>query len=249
MPWAVDGYPGIQCSAAAATMAARVAALGRAPPSDAGRACLPIAPEFAADQIAEGMAAAEPAEWFVRRGEGATAFIRERAGSVVGFADAVARAGAALSSEMLALPVDIAVLFSALRQQPIPTDPVEQLFRACEMHRERRGAMHVAAAASHGLDPCSLVVLTAAVRGTRALSVLDTWSKQARNDALRRLQRRGLVDAAGAATNDGRTCREGIERSTDLADLELIEALGPDVDLYIDGLTPIAAGVVQGSGG
>lgn len=247
MPWAFTGYPGIACSPAAATMAARVAALGPVPARVAADACLPIAPQVAARQIAEGFAAAPPELWFARRGEGAAAFIRGVAGAVDGLARTLAEAGAVLHGVLRATSTDGAALFAALRERSTPADPVEGLFRACEMHRERRGAQHVTAATAHGLDPCELLVLTAAVRGPGVHTVLGSWPQRRRDEAGARLRELGFVDLEGAATDAGRACREAIERTTDLADMTLVQHLGADAESIVEALTPIAAAVVRGA--
>lgn len=228
-------------------MAARVSALGPVPARVAAEACLPIAPAVAAHQIAEGFAAAEPDEWFVRRGEGAARFIRDAAGRADGFAATVAEAGASLSDALLTTPPDGAVLFAVLRQRATPADPVERLFRACEMHRERRGALHVAAAANHGLDPCALLVLTAAVRGPAVHTVLGSWAEPLRDEAGDRLRDLGFIDVDGRPTDAGRECRESVERTTDLSDLDLVQDLGIAADSIVESLTAIAAAVVAGA--
>ena len=70
-------------------------------------------------------------------------------------------------------------LFSGLRNQPIPSDPIGRLWRACELAREYRGDGHVAVCAAAGLDAVEMNVLTELWLGMplASYSASRAWSK------------------------------------------------------------------------
>jgi len=247
MPWANNGYPGIDCSPGAATLGARVAALGQAGRTIAAAACAPIEPANAKERVAEAFAAAEPARLFELRAEGATAFLRDAFDALDDAGARVARAVAILGPAIDATPAG-GQLFAALQAQPRPADPLTHLFRACEMTRERRGASHVAAAAELGLGTCELCVLTGAVNGEDWLSVVTTWPGRSRDEAREGLAARGLLTVTGEATDAGRELRAGVEIATDDRERPLAEALGGDADELIELLGPLARAVLAHAG-
>lgn len=249
MPWSRDGYPGIDCSPGAATLGARVGALGPIHPRAAAAVCAPIDPASAAARIADAFAAAPPAHWYAMRGEGATAFLTAAFVAVDVALERVERAVALLEPALDATPPGPAVLFAALQAQPRAAAPVTRLFRNCEMIRERRGASHVAAAGAHGLGPCELCVLTSAVQGDDWLSVVSTWSPAARETAGAALAERGLLDGAGRVTAAGRAVRAAVEAATDEGERPLVAAVGGAADELIDLLGPLARSVLDHAAG
>ncbi len=101
---------------------------------------------------------------------------------------------------------------------PWPGSPHLVLWQAATVLREHRGDGHVAALVAAGLDPVESLVSFAAV-GAAPVDVFASrgWSPDEWAAARRRLHLRGLVDAAGTATEAGRALRTEVERHTDEA--------------------------------
>jgi hypothetical protein len=123
------------------------------------------------------------------------------------------------------------VLFAALRAQPRLTDPYGRVWRAADLVREHRGDSHLAASIAAGLDPVRMGVLSETwvgypvgeYSGTRA------WPQETHDAAVARLEADGLI-AGGTITEQGRAFRDGIEAATDLAQHDLLAAIGDDLD-------------------
>ncbi|MFJ2769333.1 hypothetical protein [Streptomyces sp. NPDC087300] len=139
-------------------------------------------------------------------------------------------------------------LFAANRDLYGRADPVERLWQLTTCVREFRGDAHVTALADHGLDAREALALAAATGRVDADGIRQDrgWSEEewaATEDLMRG---RGLVDAAGLATEQGRTERQLIEADTDrlaarllrpLSETEtdgLLAALGPATRRILD---------------
>lgn len=129
-------------------------------------------------------------------------------------------------------------LFSGLRSQPWPDDPIGRLWRACELAREHRGDSHVAACVVRGLDPVEMNVLTELWVGMPLGSYSATrgWSPDQIATAVDRLTHLGSLDDDGRLTAAGRAVRDDIEAVTDAMEQSIVDALGDDVDAIIDQL-------------
>ncbi|MBZ4319972.1 SCO6745 family protein [Streptomyces huiliensis] len=121
-------------------------------------------------------------------------------------------------------------LYAAQADQPVPDAPHLALWHAATMLREHRGAGHLAALASAGLDPVEALVSHAAGRDGSALSrrLLRTrgWSAEELADGARRLRERGLFTADGTLTPAGAELRRDLEEATDRLDAGPWEHLG-----------------------
>jgi hypothetical protein len=122
-------------------------------------------------------------------------------------------------------------LFSGLRADGRPTDPVHRLWWACGLVREHRGDSHVAAAAAAGLSAVEMNVLTELWIGMTLLSYTGTrgWPPAAMQHAVGRLESRGWVHD-GALTDAGRAGRLSIEQITDQQEQAIVDALGDRLD-------------------
>jgi hypothetical protein len=118
-------------------------------------------------------------------------------------------------------------LFSGLRADGRPQDPVHRLWWACGLVREHRGDSHVAAANAAGLSPVEMNVLTELWIGMPLLSYTGTrgWPPDAMQHAVDRLESRGWVQD-GALTDEGRAARLSIEQRTDEQEQAIVDALG-----------------------
>lgn len=122
-------------------------------------------------------------------------------------------------------------LFSGLQNQPWPTDPVAQLWRACEQFREHRGDSHVAVCVAAGLDAVEMNVLTELWLGMPfgSYSASRGWDEAALAAAADRLAGQGWI-SDGAVTAAGRQYRDKIEEQTDALQRSIVESLGDDLD-------------------
>jgi hypothetical protein len=123
------------------------------------------------------------------------------------------------------------VLFAALRAQPRLSDPYGRLWRAADLVREHRGDSHLGASTAAGLDPVRMGILSEVWVGYPVGEYSSTrgWPQEAHDAAVARLEADGLI-AGGAITDRGRAVRDAIEDATDLAQRDLLDAIGDDLD-------------------
>jgi hypothetical protein len=151
--------------------------------------------------------------------------------------DEVTRVAEVLERAVTAVDGTGRALFAALRAQPRLTDPYGRLWRAADLVREHRGDSHIAASVAAGLDPVRMGILSEVwvgypvgeYSGTRA------WPQEASDAGLARLEADGLI-AQGTITDRGRAVRDAIEDATDLAQRDLLEAVGDDLDTIVERL-------------
>lgn len=118
-------------------------------------------------------------------------------------------------------------LFSGLRAQGRPSDPVRRLWWACDLVREHRGDSHVAAAAAAGVGPVEMNILTELWLGLPLLSYTSTrsWSTERMASSVKALHARGWL-ADNALTPAGRAVRTEIESRTELQEQGIVASLG-----------------------
>jgi uncharacterized protein YceH (UPF0502 family) len=137
-------------------------------------------------------------------------------------------------------------MFAANRDVRNFDDPVAQLWQCCTTLREHRGDGHVIALAASAVDGCEAHHLLVAEQRLPPELLRDNrgWTIDQWEQARRRLQRRGLLDADGL-TDTGRRLRTQVEALTDsLALTPLIAALGEQAaEQLIELLTPAAQAV------
>jgi hypothetical protein len=140
------------------------------------------------------------------------------------------------------------VLFSALRAQPRLSDPYARLWRAADAVREHRGDSHIAASVVAGLDPVRMGVLSEVwvgfpvgeYSGTRA------WPEEAYAAAVARLEADGYL-ADGKITPEGTAFRDAIEAATDVAQDDLMSAVGDDLASVVEQTDAWSQLCVEGS--
>lgn len=137
-------------------------------------------------------------------------------------------------------------LFAAHASLDWPAAPTLELWHACTLLREFRGDGHVACLTASGIDGCEAHVLFAASEGIDRSVYLASrgWSDQDWSAAMGRLQDRGLMEG-DVLTERGRALRARIESDTDRASLSGWEALGDDVDRFVDAITPAVLAIVE----
>jgi len=150
------------------------------------------------------------------RAQGCTAALRRILGDL---ADdpGVARAADLATKAAYSVPVVGRPLYAALRTIPAPTEPVARLWHAATLLREHRGDGHIAALVTEGIGGTESHVLHALWEGMPAekfgrVHHLPAAQLAAVVDGMRT---RGLVDAAGGLTEQGRATKARIEDLTD----------------------------------
>jgi hypothetical protein len=109
-------------------------------------------------------------------------------------------------------------LFTATAALEEPEAAHLKLWHACTLLREHRFDGHVAALTVHGLDGLeSLVTAVAAGSGMDPATMRSFrgWTEEEWDQGGERLRSRGILDAAGALTAEGRALRTGVEEMTD----------------------------------
>lgn len=129
-------------------------------------------------------------------------------------------------------------LFSGLRDQAWPDDPVGVLWRSSELLREHRGDSHVAVCTSRGLDAVAMNILTELWVGMPLGSYTATrgWAPDLIDARAADLRAAGWLDG-DALSAEGRRVRGDIEANTDDLEAEIIEALGADLDGVLSSLS------------
>ncbi|MGW7332958.1 SCO6745 family protein [Streptomyces sp. NPDC054840] len=122
-------------------------------------------------------------------------------------------------------------LYAAHADLPVPEAPHLRLWHATTLLREHRGDGHLAALLLAGLDPVeALVSHTATGRGMTAkwIKSIRGWEQPDLDAATERLRERGILDADGELTEEGKAVRERLEADTDRLDAAPYEHLGEE---------------------
>ncbi|MBT2482514.1 hypothetical protein [Streptomyces sp. ISL-94] len=120
-------------------------------------------------------------------------------------------------------------LYAAHADLPVPEQPHLRLWHAATLLREHRGDGHLAALLIVGLDPVEALVSHGATgKGmtSKWLKATRGWEQADLDAATERLRERGVLDAAGELTEEGKALRERLETETDRLDAAPYEHLG-----------------------
>ncbi|HEY3097124.1 MAG TPA: hypothetical protein VGK05_09810 [Acidimicrobiia bacterium] len=230
-------------------LAARAACMGRVPGRVAAALFAPQHPDGVATAVDDAWHDHDPGALLEARLRGATAYL---AGALGDEPPGVERANAILQPAVEAPSTAGHPVYAGLRSLAWPGTPLGDLWRACDMIRERRGGSHLNAWTAAGLSGVEIQLLTERWRTTTnpGSTTADQMGYPADEiaAALTAFRDRGFVDGDGALTDDGREYREGIERATDVQEADLVEALGDDVDELFDLMAPWARAVVAAAG-
>jgi hypothetical protein len=231
------------------SLAARAACMGKVPGRVAAALFAPQHPETVAAAVDDAWRHAEPEALLEARLRGATAYLARVLGDEPPGID---RAVTILGRVVEAGSTAGHAVYAGLQSLPWPGTPLGDLWRACDMIRERRGGSHLNAWTAAGLSSAEIQLLTERWRTTRNPGSTTAeqmgYSADEIGAALDGFRRRGLVDGAGELTDAGRELRDAIERATDLQEAELVEALGDDVDELFELMAPWARAVVASAG-
>lgn len=226
--------------------AARSAPLGAVPPEVVTAVFYNFAHARVAKFLPAAWEIADPAVALQTRLDSAVAVLRrcgiEADENVTAAAQLACRAAAGAA-------VDGRALFAANVALPVPSEPLAALWHASTLIREHRGDGHVAVLVAEGLSGRE-----ANVFHTAAGDVPEDFMRRARHydDAewagcRQHLADRGLLDASGELTSQGRELSEHIEATTDALALRVFDGLDDDeLQTLFSALTPVARQVIAG---
>lgn len=246
MPEARTGYVELGLSPSASALGGRAACMGKVSGAVAAALFVPTRSEHVIPAVDEAWRHTDPEPLLDARLRAATAFLE--AGAAVE-PHAAARPGAILRGAMEVAPSAGHAVFAGLQSLPWPDTPVGVLWRASDMVRERRGDSHRNAWTAAGLAPVEIQLLTERWRtttnpGSTTAAQLG-YSADEIGTALDGFRARGFVDADGALLDAGREFREEIERVTDTQQIEIVEAIGDDVDELFESMAPWSRAVID----
>jgi hypothetical protein len=243
MPEASAGYPGIDLAPGAASIASRAACLGAVRGDAAAALLAPINPAGIVGSLDAAWEVTTPAALLDARLDAATGHLATVLGAEP---EGIDRAIELLVPVSLAGPSEGHPVYSGLRSLGFPGSPLGDVWRACDLIRERRGDSHRNAWVSAGFDPVEINVLTELWRGVPLGSVTTNqmgWSTDDCDGAVERLTDGGLI-AGVELTPEGRAQRDAIEAATDRQEAALAAVLGRDAPELFELLGPWARAVV-----
>jgi hypothetical protein len=188
-----------------------------------------FAPSMVARAVPQVWSMAAPPTAIGARLRGAEGALRDVLGDDADGAG-IAGAAATVRAVVEGLPVTGRALFAANASLPWPDPPILALWHGLTLVREHRGDGHNAVLAAAGIDGCAAHALAAAVGGTprEVTQPARGWTDHEWEAAIGALEARGLVDATGAATDEGRSRHAMVERRTDELALEPWRTLDDD---------------------
>ncbi|GAA2457843.1 hypothetical protein GCM10010191_92000 [Actinomadura vinacea] len=137
-------------------------------------------------------------------------------------------------------------LFCANRDLPVPDDAVAALWLAATALREHRGEGHLMILTAEGVSGPEANVLSAAVAGDGfdLIPLSRGWTAEDLRATVARLAGRGLLNADGTATEEGRAFRRRIEDRTDALAAPPYRVLDDPEELFAL-LEPVARAVMD----
>jgi hypothetical protein len=174
-------------------------------------------PEMVARAIPDAWQFSSPELALTARTAVADAALRRLWGDAVDGAE-VRDAADAMTAVARALRGGGRPIYTATAALDKPEAPHLKLWHACTLLREHRFDGHVAALTVHGLDGLeSLVTAIATGSGVDGPTIRSFrgWTEEEWAAGVERLQRRGVLDAAGGLTVEGRNLRSDVEAMTD----------------------------------
>jgi len=197
--------------------ASRSAPMGAVTPGVVTAVFYGFQPAMVARAIPDAWQYSSPERALTARTAIADSALRRLWGDQVDSAD-VAQAASAAIAVAHALRGGGRPLYTATAALEEPEAAHLKLWHACTLLREHRFDGHVAALTVHGLDGLeSLVTAVGAGSGMDPATMRSFrgWTEEEWDQGVERLRLRGILDAAGALTAEGRALRTGVEVMTD----------------------------------
>ncbi len=237
---------GVQFPDGPAYFTSRGSCLGQAPGELVAAAFGVFNPEVVVPAVAYGWSLTDAATIADERLAGAVDQLRRLLGD---HPEGIERAVELLTRATDPLRPDGRALFSGTLSQPLPGEPLGDLFRLGDRLREFRGDAHIAAWVGEGFDATEIGLLTEPYWGmpTRTYVRTRAWSDAQLDAAEERLRSAGLWDDGGL-TAAGRERREALELMTDAQVAPALAALGDDHEELVGLLTPWGHLIMDGGG-
>jgi hypothetical protein len=224
--------------------AGRSAPLGRVPAEVGHAACYNFADGEVARHIPKVWDTTTPEAARAARQQGCVTALQRILGDLVE-TPGLARAAELLAKASTSAPTEGRIMYAGLRTLPMPEEPVALLWHAANMLREHRGDGHIAALVSERIGGTEAHVLSALASGiypAESFGRIHHLPKARLSDVMSGLRDRGLLDASGRFTDEGRTTKGRIESLTDAAAEAPYEALEPlELNQLIALLAPISS--------
>jgi len=223
--------------------AGRSAPLGRVPAEVVHAAFYSFADGEVARHIPKVWDTTTPEAAHAAREQGCVAALRRILGELVD------TPGLTCAAELLAkasttAPTEGRVMYAGLRCLPMPAEPVARLWHAANMLREHRGDGHVAALVCERIGGTEAHVLGALASGiypAESFGRIHHLPKTRLAEVMDGLRDRGLLDASGRLTDEGRATKARIESLTDALAEAPYDGLEPrELDRLITSLEPIS---------
>jgi hypothetical protein len=214
-----------------AYFASRSAPMGAVTPGLVTAAFHNFQPEMVARAIPDAWHFSSPERVLTARTAVADSALRRLWGDAVGSRDVAAAASGAMAVAR-GLRGDGRPLYTATAALDAPEEPHLKLWHACTLLREHRFDGHIAALTAHDLDGLeSLVTALASGSGTDVATILRFrgWTEEEWDQGVERLRDRGILDAAGGLTDQGRALRSAVEEMTDRLAGDVWEAMDETV--------------------
>ena len=251
-PEAFSQYEALGVAGFGGYFPSRAAAMGPVGPEVVVATFFNFRPALVHDAIPSAWDAAPPSSWIAARLAGIDAALRRAIGDDVLSSADVERAASLAGAAAAAAAAQCAGRPLALAHAavPRPDEPHLALWHSITVLREHRGDGHVSCLVESGVDGCEALVLhaasgdvpRAALQGTRGWTD-DEWAA-----AVARLASRGIVDADGAFTDEGRAFRDAIERRTDELAVGPWSTIGEDACEELRDLVRPMSKAIVGSG-
>jgi helix-turn-helix protein len=224
----------------------RLAPLGAAGRELGTAVCYSFSPAMVAEHVPAAWQVAPPADILQARLHAMDLAYRALPGELAGTPELAEAAGIARRAAEAAVCAG-RPLAAANADQPWPEQPHLVLWQAITLLREHRGDGHIAALLDAGLDPCESLVSFAAVGAASEQTFTSRgWTPAEWGAARERLASRGLIDADGQATEQGRDVRNTVELRTDQLALGPWAAVGTeDGERLAELTTPLLIAILQ----
>jgi hypothetical protein len=197
--------------------AGRSAPLGRVPAEVVHAAFYNFTEREVSRHIPKVWETTTPEAAHAARERGCVAALRRILGDLVGTPE-LARAAELLARASTSAPTNGRVMYAGLRSLPMPEQPLTRLWHAANMLREHRGDGHIVALVSERIGGTEAHVLSAldlGIHPAESFGRIHHLPRARLAEVMDGLRVRGLVDAEGRFTAEGRATKDRIEALTD----------------------------------